>query len=287
MATLDLGASNALANVQLKTSSGTGSTYDLQVSADGVTFTNAMAGQALTNFANQTKTLPAGTTGRYVRVLWHNAPGNTIAHFSIYEMVVNGTAGGVAPPPVVVPPPVVCPPATGGGGGTVTPPTGAVLGPFTIIPAGVTALNQPTRSRTRFDLPGDVTAPNPTLDALNIGALASNPTVSMTATVDVRPAGGTTSLIATGGFTVPMTQPIPAEAGVVLGTSPQGHIAELIWPGLTSPAVPGPPICRIQLTSNPIPAGTLVDLYFTITAVDSTTGNTYTYVNNATNITVQ
>ncbi|MDB5099495.1 MAG: hypothetical protein JWM80_3916, partial [Cyanobacteria bacterium RYN_339] len=143
----------------------------------------------------------------------------------------------------------------------------------------------PARSRVRFDMPGDAFTPNPTIDALQTGALASTPTVSLQGTADVRLAGSLTSLIPTGPYTVPMTQPVPAEAGVVLGLSPQGHVAQIIWPGPAGlPA--GAPICRIQLVSVPVAVGTPVDLSMTVVAVDAL-GNTTTWVNTANGITVQ
>lgn len=83
-ATLQLGAAAPIGAVRLKTGPlSAGTTYDVQVSADGTTWTTALADQTNTTWNMETKALPAGTAGRYVRLWFKNAG---MAHVSLFEV---------------------------------------------------------------------------------------------------------------------------------------------------------------------------------------------------------
>ncbi|MFP5504283.1 MAG: discoidin domain-containing protein, partial [Candidatus Sericytochromatia bacterium] len=115
---LELEASAALTSIALKTPpSKPGSRYDVQVSEDGQSWTTALAAQTSTSWGTETKTLPAGTQGRFVRLFWRN--GGSEPHFSVFEAVVHGQVSGVpAPPPTAMPTATPAPPQ---GTGAPTP----------------------------------------------------------------------------------------------------------------------------------------------------------------------
>ncbi|HEY9722366.1 MAG TPA: discoidin domain-containing protein [Oscillatoriaceae cyanobacterium] len=101
-ASLTLGAATALTSIAIKTgTSPAGTGYDVQVSNDGHSWTTALANQTNKTWNLETKALPAGTSGKYVRVSWHNAASNPQPHFAIYELQAFGAAGG--PPPSTMP----------------------------------------------------------------------------------------------------------------------------------------------------------------------------------------
>lgn len=102
-AAVQLSASASLGSIGIKTPpSAAGTSYDVQVSDDGSTWHTVLANQTSTSWNLESKTLPAGTTGAWVRILWHNSPSNPQPHFSIFELEVNGSAGP-APSPTPTP----------------------------------------------------------------------------------------------------------------------------------------------------------------------------------------
>lgn len=98
-ASIELAAGADLAAVSLKTGpTAPGAGYDLEVSDDGLSWRLALAGQTNTTWAMETKALPAGTAGRFVRVVWRNSASSPQAHFMIYELAVTGTPPSTTPP---------------------------------------------------------------------------------------------------------------------------------------------------------------------------------------------
>ncbi|WP_341870403.1 discoidin domain-containing protein [Corallococcus praedator] len=94
--TVDLGQTRTISRVVLTWEAGYATGYKIQVSANGTTFTDALT---VTNGdgAVDDLSLPAGTTGRYVRmqgVARSGAFGYSLWEFAIYE------TGGTTPPPV-------------------------------------------------------------------------------------------------------------------------------------------------------------------------------------------
>ncbi|RYZ36725.1 MAG: glycoside hydrolase [Myxococcaceae bacterium] len=93
--TVDLGQTRTISRVVLTWEAGYATGYKIQVSANGTTFTDALT---ITNGdgAVDDLSLPAGTTGRYVRmqgVARAGAYGYSLWEFAIYE------TGGTTPPP--------------------------------------------------------------------------------------------------------------------------------------------------------------------------------------------
>ncbi len=80
-----------------------GSSYDLQVSADGTTWTTALANQKNTTWNPETKTLPVGTHGRYLRMFWRNSPTAPAPHVNVYDFNARGETGGATPTPSTAP----------------------------------------------------------------------------------------------------------------------------------------------------------------------------------------
>jgi hypothetical protein len=112
-------------------------TFDVQVSADGRTWTTALAGQRNATWGLEQKALPAGTMGRHVRLLWHNDPAHPVVRFAVYELEVHGPAGP-APSPSPSSTPSPAPSATPTPGATPSsPPSG---GPTArLVPVAATA----------------------------------------------------------------------------------------------------------------------------------------------------
>ncbi len=142
-AAVDLGRAATLASVAIKTGpTAAGAAYDLQASNDGSAWTTVLAGQRNTTWGMETKTLPAGTAGRRLRVFWRNNPAAPAAHFSIFELVVNGTASGSPAPtplPTATPAPQGSPTAFPSAAPTPAPtPSGTA-------PVGATILVRPDR----------------------------------------------------------------------------------------------------------------------------------------------
>jgi lysophospholipase L1-like esterase len=103
-AAVELAATADLSSVSIKTGvSKAGTSFDIQVSQDGVNWATALANQTNTTWGLETKSFPTSIRGRFVRVVWQNSPAAPDARFSIFEMVVNGE-------PTVEPSPT--PPAT-------------------------------------------------------------------------------------------------------------------------------------------------------------------------------
>ena len=93
-AAVQLAESAPIGSLSIKTGpSPVGTRYDVQVSADGTTWTTVLPHQSNTTWGLEIKPLPAGTMGRHVRVLWRNDSRTPQAHFVIYELVVNGETG--------------------------------------------------------------------------------------------------------------------------------------------------------------------------------------------------
>lgn len=107
-AAVQLAASATIGSIEVKMPpSKAGTSYDVQVSTDGVTWVTALSGQTNTTWNLEKKLLPAGTTGKYVRLFWHNAATNPESRFAIFELVVNGegTGAGTGPAPAPSPTP--------------------------------------------------------------------------------------------------------------------------------------------------------------------------------------
>ncbi len=117
--TLDLGARQAIAQLRTKQAplSGSGAYYQLEVSDDGTSFTVVSGQLRNATWGMETRTLPAGTAGRYLRLHFFNAAVNPAARFSVFENDVTG--GGAAPSPAPsttpTPAPSASPTPTGGG----------------------------------------------------------------------------------------------------------------------------------------------------------------------------
>lgn len=149
-AALEFASVASLASVGIKTGpSPAGTRYDLQVSADGNSWQTVLAGQTNTTWGVETKALPAGTTGRFVRVFWHNSAASPQPHFSIFELYANGVAGGPAPSPTPTMTPTPAPTAVPG-----ATPTPMPSGTPTPVP---TATPLPTPSNNATPPPPDPT----------------------------------------------------------------------------------------------------------------------------------
>lgn len=102
-AAVQLSGSASLGSIGVKMPpSAAGTSYDVQVSQDGSTWNTVLTGQTNTTWGIETKTLPVGTNGAWVRIFWHNSASNPQPHFSIFELEVNGGAGP-APSPTPTP----------------------------------------------------------------------------------------------------------------------------------------------------------------------------------------
>jgi hypothetical protein len=210
----------------------TGTSFDVQLSADNVTYTTVLANQTKTTAGSVTLTIPA-TAGfaKFVRIKCNNRPRFSRVSFGILEMSATADIAPPAPPP-----------GTGGGG------TG-VAGPFafaTHFPS--VPQYRPGVGRLRYEMVGAPGAPETV--ALN--------NLEAEATADPNafqfPAHAKVTLASTGqvlgDYTVLMTT-VPGEPGVILGTdAATGDIVELIWP-LTATGIPGDAIVRVQLGNAP------------------------------------
>lgn len=81
----------------------TGTSYDLQVSGDGTTWTTALANVRNTTWNPETKTMPAGTHGRYLRLFWRNSTTAPVPHVNVYEITALGDGGTSTPAPSTAP----------------------------------------------------------------------------------------------------------------------------------------------------------------------------------------
>ncbi|MDB5099160.1 MAG: hypothetical protein JWM80_3581 [Cyanobacteria bacterium RYN_339] len=101
-ATLQFAAVTGISQIGIKTGpSPAGTQYDVQVSATGAAWTSVLAGQVNTTWNVETKSLPVGTTGKFLRILWHNAAANPQPHFAIYELSASGGGAVGNRPPVI------------------------------------------------------------------------------------------------------------------------------------------------------------------------------------------
>ncbi|HEY9720577.1 MAG TPA: discoidin domain-containing protein [Oscillatoriaceae cyanobacterium] len=102
--TLSTRASLASLSIKMPPAAG-GTSYDVQTSDDGANFTTVLSGQTNTSWTLETKPLPANTSGRYVRIFWHNSTSAPQPHVAIYEVQINGGSGttGGSPSPTTTP----------------------------------------------------------------------------------------------------------------------------------------------------------------------------------------
>lgn len=121
---LRFGADEAIASIAIKMPpAATGTSYDVQVSTDGSTWTTALANQKNTTWNLETKVLPAGTHGRYLRVFWRNSATTPQPHVSIYELSANrsGTVSSPSPSPSASATPTPLPSSTTSPGASPPP----------------------------------------------------------------------------------------------------------------------------------------------------------------------
>lgn len=149
---VELAATAAIASVRLKTgTSPAGTRYDVQVSDDGASWTTALADQTNSGWTLETKALPAGTQGRFVRIFWRNAETNPQAHFAIYELAVDGVAGP-APSPTATP--TAGPSTPASPSPTPTPPPAGTL--TRVMPTAVSASSSQANLPPARAIDGDV-----------------------------------------------------------------------------------------------------------------------------------
>jgi hypothetical protein len=290
-ASVDLGAGFSLGSIVLKIPpTPAGTSYDVQTSTDNVHWVTALAAQTNTSWNPVTKLLPPGASGRYLRIFWHNNPAAPAAHFSIYELRVQGsggsggTGGGTVPVPTPTPTPTPIPTPTA----TPTPaPLPTVLGPFGVLNASAAVVQfRPGKGRLRIELAGDTQGADTRLEGFGPIACSFGSPWAFTGSVDVRPAGQPGSVVPTGPYTVSMLA-VPGEDGVLLGEDPVGNLAELIWPSMIPGELPGPPILRIQLAQwgPDVTSGAHLDADLTVKATDAL-GNEITWVGQGRDLTV-
>ncbi|HEY9723938.1 MAG TPA: discoidin domain-containing protein [Oscillatoriaceae cyanobacterium] len=106
----DLGSSATISTLGVKVNPNVG-TYNIQVSNDGSSWSTAVSGAKNTSWNVESKSLPSGTTGRYVRLQFVNNYGKQIM---VFEVQPQGTTGGTAPAPSSTPAPSGSSPASGG-----------------------------------------------------------------------------------------------------------------------------------------------------------------------------
>lgn len=148
-AAVQLAAPAALASVGIKTGpSVAGTRFDVQVSVDGMTWRTVLANQTNTTWDLELKPLPAGTTGKFVRIHWRNTGSIPQAHFAIYELQVNGEASAT---PAAAPGPVPSP------GERPAPAPAPGVTYQRVMPTGVTATSSYTNLPAQRVLDGDLT----------------------------------------------------------------------------------------------------------------------------------
>lgn len=137
-AAAELAERATIASVGIKTGTmPAGTRYDVQVSDDGTTWSTALANQTNATWNLETKALPAGTRGRFVRIFWTNSATNPQPRFAIYELQVTGEPA-TAPSPVPSMAPSVAPSATPSTAPSASPPP--TSGPVVrLSPTGATA----------------------------------------------------------------------------------------------------------------------------------------------------
>jgi hypothetical protein len=112
--TLDLGAKQTLNTLGIKMKPMAAATYAIEVSDDGSTFTPAGTGMKNTTWNIETKSLPAGTQGRFVRIHFTTDAASPETRFSLYEVTVTCAGGTVAATPTPAPTATPVPPPTTG-----------------------------------------------------------------------------------------------------------------------------------------------------------------------------
>jgi hypothetical protein len=134
-ATVELAASATLGSIDIKTGPNpAGTSYDVQVSSNGTSWTTVRTGLTNTSWNLESKTLPAGTTGKFVRILWKNSASSPQAHFSIFELSVNGENAGSPMPSST---PTITPSVTPSPISTATPPPSGTA--TKVTPTSITA----------------------------------------------------------------------------------------------------------------------------------------------------
>lgn len=124
---LDTGAVRTLGSLAVKMQPQSGAAYyRIETSTDGVAFTPVTGTLRNTTWNLETKALPAGTQGRYVRLHFFNSPTSPEIRFSVFEVRVDG-GGGTTPTPT--PGASSTPTATPTPAATPTPVTSASLPP--------------------------------------------------------------------------------------------------------------------------------------------------------------
>lgn len=120
-AQLQVGGDARFTAIALKTGpTPAGCSYDVQVSADGSSWTTVLAAQRNDSWYLETKTFPAPAMGKFVRVFWRNSPTAPQPKFTVFEAVPHGTFDGG---PVPTPTPTVMPTASPTATPTATPTT--------------------------------------------------------------------------------------------------------------------------------------------------------------------
>lgn len=67
-----------------------GTYYHIQISNDGVSWKTVWANQNVTSGTTITRTFPAGTSAKFVRLLWYNSPTAPVTYFYINEVSFTG-----------------------------------------------------------------------------------------------------------------------------------------------------------------------------------------------------
>lgn len=134
---IDTGAVRTLGSVQVKMRPQSGGAYyRIETSSDGTTFKPVTGNLKNATWNLETKALPAGTQGRYVRLHFFNDPAAPEVRFSVFEVKVDGGGGTASPTPA----PTATPTATPSTAPTVTPtPTAAPTATPTPAPVPSTA----------------------------------------------------------------------------------------------------------------------------------------------------
>lgn len=109
---VDLGQTQAISTLSVKMAPQSGgSYYRIEVSSDGVSYTPVGGNFTNSSWNVETKALPAGTQGRYVRLHFYNDPASPEVRFMVFELQVGGSSNP-APAPSPTPTPMPTPTPT-------------------------------------------------------------------------------------------------------------------------------------------------------------------------------
>lgn len=200
--TLDLGA-NAELNAVATKMKAKGDAYNVLVSADNASWKVALSGAKNATGGFETKTLPAGTTGRYVRLSFPTVKRSAV----LYEVDVRGAAIATATP---TPTPTVAPTAAP----TVAP---------TVAPTPTPA---PTVAPTPTPAPTVAPTPTPTPTSSGPSVSADNYASIQAAITALGSAGGTVYL-SPKTYTVTSTIVLPSNIAIVGQPSSTGALPVL------------------------------------------------------------